>query len=196
MLKIGLTGGIGSGKSTIAEIFRVLGIPIYNADQAAKKLMSQEGHLKTSIQNVFGEKAYDNGNLDKKYLADNVFNNAQNLQKLNGIVHPATLYDFKAWVKVQCAAYIIKEAALIFESGSDVFLDFIIGIRAPQSVRIQRSVKRDHLSQEDVLARIKMQISEEQKLASCTYVIRNDDFDSVIPQVLVLHETFLKKSYC
>ena len=155
MLKIGLTGGIGSGKSSVAGIFEVLGVPVYYADTEAKRLMSEDAEVKAAIQHSFGERAYIDGLPDRKYLSAAVFNNSEKLALLNSIVHPATLHDVGRWISEQTAAYIIKEAALIFESGSEKSLDYVIGVSAPESLRIARVMKRDNLSEEEVISRLR-----------------------------------------
>jgi dephospho-CoA kinase len=191
MLKIGLTGGIGSGKSTVARIFEVLGIPVYYADEAAKKLMIENEELKNSIINAFGKDAYNNGNLNREYIAGLVFNNKEKLFVLNSLVHPVTIKDALNWFQKQKAPYIIKEAALIFESGSNKDLDYVIGVRSPIGIRIRRAMNRDNISEEQVKTRMDKQMEEEEKLRLCNYVIVNDEQQMVIPQVLALHEKFL-----
>ena len=192
MLKIGLTSGIGSGKSTVAHIFEVLRIPVYYADVAAKRLMAENEELKASIVEAFGKDAYFNGNLNREYIAGQVFKNDKKLELLNSLVHPATLKDAEAWMQNQKAPYVIKEAALIFESGSDKNLDYVIGVRSPLVLRIQRTIDRDNISADEVRARMAKQMDEELKLRLCHYVIVNDEQEMLIPQVLALHETFLK----
>lgn len=192
MLKIGLTGGIGSGKSTVARIFEVLGIPVYYADAASKRLMSENGELKDKIKNAFGEEAYINDELNRRYLSEEVFNDENKLALLNSFVHPATINDAEHWMQKQVAPYVIKEAALIFESGSQKNLDYVIGVKAPEQLRLQRTVQRDNISAEQVQARINKQMDEETKLRLCDFVIINDEEHPVIPQVLSLHEKFLK----
>jgi dephospho-CoA kinase len=194
MLKIGLTGGLGSGKSTVAHIFEVLGIPVYYADAASKRLMNEEGDVKTAVQNAFGKEAYPDGNLDRKYLSEIVFKDEKKLELLNSIVHPATILDAAEWMKKQSAPYAIKEAALIFESGSDKALDFVIGVKAPLTLRLQRAMKRDNISNEEAMARIEKQMNEETKISLCDFVVVNDEQHLVIPQVLALHESLLLKS--
>ena len=192
MLKIGLTGGIGSGKSTVAHIFEVLGIPVYYADRAAKKLMTENEELKASIISAFGIAAYANGNLNREYIARQVFNNDKKIELLNSLVHPATIEDAAEWIKIQNAPYVIKEAALIFESRSNQELDYVIGVRSPLALRIQRAMDRDNISADKVKARMDKQMDEELKLQLCDYVIVNDEQGMLIPQVLTLHELFLK----
>ena len=194
MLRIGITGGIGSGKSTVAQIFYVLGIPVYDADSAAKRLMSEDIELKKKIIENFGEASYTEGKLDRKYVAAQVFNNEQKTSLLNSIVHPATIRDAEEWIQQQTAPYVIKEAALIFESGSDKMLDKIIGVSCPLELRIERTMHRNNLTREQVLQRISLQMDEEEKLRLCDYVIVNDEQEMLIPQVLKLHEEFLKES--
>lgn len=192
MLRIGLTGGIGSGKSTVARIFKVLGIPVYNADEASKKLMSEDQDLKNKIVAAFGDNSYNNGLLNRKFLSDQVFHDRKKLDLLNSIVHPATLKDVTAWLEKQDAPYIIKEAALIFESGSQKMLDYVIGVQAPLALRIERTMRRDHSTSEEVEARIHLQMDEEKKMQLCDFIIINDEQQMLIPQVLKLHNEFIK----
>jgi dephospho-CoA kinase len=191
MLRIGLTGGIGSGKSTVARIFSVLGIPVYDADTASKKLMSENEELKKKIIENFGEESYTNGNLNRKYLSEQVFSDPEKTLLLNSIVHPATIKDAEQWMKRQDAPYLIKEAALIFESGSNKFLDKVIGVSSPALLRIERTMKRNNITSEQVKARIALQMDEEEKMRLCDYVIVNDEKEMLIPQVLSLHQQFL-----
>ncbi len=194
MQRIGLTGGLGSGKSTIAGIFQVLGIPVYYADAAAKKLMNTEKTLKSKITNAFGEAAYLKGELDTGYLAAAVFNDKNKLDLLNSIVHPATIKDAECWIQKQTSPYIIKEAALLFESGSNKYLNYVIGVSAPLELRIQRAITRDNVSREQVMQRVNKQMNDHEKLSLCDYVIINDEENLLLPQVLKLHEKFLKLS--
>lgn len=194
MLRIGLTGGIGSGKSTVARIFSVLGIPVYDADSASKRLMSEDDNVKNEIINHFGNDSYTGDMLNTKYLAEQVFGNDKKTALLNSIVHPATIEDSEKWVKKQKAAYVIKEAALIFESGSNKTLDKVIGISSPLSLRIERTMKRNNITQEQVEQRINQQMDEDEKMRLCDYVIFNDEHQMLIPQVLQLHEKLLKMS--
>jgi dephospho-CoA kinase len=192
VLKIGLTGGIGSGKSIMAKIFSILGIPVFYADVAARNVMHEDAVLKQKIKQTFGEEAYENDKLNRKYIADIVFNNPFKLEQLNAIVHPATIAAAQQWILQQTTPYAIKEAALFFESGSAEGLDYIIGVYAPQHLRIQRVMQRDNVTREDVLTRMSKQINEEMKMRLCDFVIINDEQTLVIPQVLKLHEKFLK----
>lgn len=194
MLKIGLTGGIGSGKTTVARVFETFGIPVYYADDAAKRLLNENTELKAAVILHFGEAAYQNGQLDRKYLANIVFSNKEKLDLLNSLTHPITIRDAEEWMNKQQTPYAVKEAALLFESGAAEKLDYVIGVYAPQHVRIKRVMDRDGLSTEEVLKRISRQIDEEMKMKLCNYVIRNNDRELVLPQVIQLHEQFLKES--
>jgi dephospho-CoA kinase len=191
MLKIGLTSGIGSGKTTVAKVFQTLGIPVYYADDAAKELMNKDENLKQQIKKYFGEEAYENNLLDRKYLAQKVFNSPQKLELLNSLVHPATINHAEHWFAQQIAPYCIKEAALIFESGSQLNLDYVVGVYAPTALRIQRVMQRDAITKEEVLQRMNKQIDETIKMRLCDFVIKNDEQELVIPQVVALHEKFL-----
>lgn len=193
-LKIGLTGGIGSGKSTVAKIFGVLGIPVYNADTEAKRMMNEDPQLKAEITRHFGEEAYSGGQLNRTYLSTIVFDNREKLSLLNSLVHPATIKDSKEWINRQTTAYAIKEAALIFESGTQEYLDYIIGVSAPEHLRIHRTMQRDQLSREEVLQRISKQIEEVIKMHLCDFVIYNDEVKPVLPQVLELHKKLISLS--
>jgi dephospho-CoA kinase len=193
-LKIGLTGGLGSGKSTVAKIFEVLGIPVYYADTEAKRIMNEDPLLKAEIIKHFGSESYTDNQLNRSYLSTLVFNNRDKLALLNSIVHPATIRDSKEWICNQTTPYAIKEAALIFESGSQDSLDYIIGVSAPASLRIQRAMQRDHLTKEQVQQRMSKQIEEVIKMHLCDFVIYNDEIKPVIPQVLELHKKLLTLS--
>ena len=191
MLKIGITGGIGSGKSTVANVFHTLGIPVYDADSAAKKLMNENKELQSEIIRLFGQESYSTEGLNRTYLSSTVFNDPVKLDQLNKLVHPLTIADAEQWMQQQTTPYAIKEAALIFESGAQVHLDKVIGVYAPQDLRIQRAMQRDGITKEKVLARMDRQMDEEKKMRLCDYVIVNDEQKALIPQVLALHEQFL-----
>ncbi|GAA3926963.1 dephospho-CoA kinase [Chitinophaga oryziterrae] len=192
MLKVGITGGIGSGKSTVSRIFELLGIPVYYADTAAKEIMQTDEALKKAVKEHFGADIYGpDGKLDRAALGKIVFNDKDKLELLNSIVHPATIRHSDEWANRQTSPYVIKEAALLFESGSFQYLDKIIGVSAPQTMRIARVMKRDHVTREEVLARINKQIDDNIKMRLCDYVIHNDEQQMVIPQVLALHQQLI-----
>lgn len=193
MVRVGLTGGIGSGKSTVAKVFETLGIPVYYADDAAKRLMNEDLTLRTAIMDAFGEASYTEGKLNRKWMAEQVFGNAEKLKSLNSVVHPATIRDAEEWLEKQDSPYAIKEAALIFESGAG-YLDFIIGVSAPLSLRIQRTMNRDGITREDVLARMTKQLDENIKMRLCDAVIVNDGQRSIIEQVVELDRELRVKS--
>lgn len=184
MMRIGLTGGIGVGKSTIARIFEVLGIPVYYADEAAKKLMAENEELKQQIIAAFGAGSYTDGRLNRGHLSSVVFNNPQQLAALNAIVHPATLKDAKEWMGRQHAPYILKEAALIFESGSQKDLDKVIGVYAPEELRLKRIMQRDVITEEGVRLRMQHQMNDEEKMKLCDFIIINDEKHLLLDQVL------------
>ena len=197
MLKIGLTGNIGSGKTTVGKIFEVLGVPVFYADDAAKKVMVTDEILIKGIKSAFGDQAYfENGDLNRKHISAIVFNDATQLAKLNALVHPATFRAFDAWVKnISGVPYILKEAALFFESDFYKSCDYSIMVRAPLETRIQRVMQRDGLSRDEIEKRNANQFSEDKKAQLANYVIINDDTQLVIPQVLELHRRFLSLSH-
>lgn len=193
-LRIGLTGGIGSGKSTVSGIFKVLGIPVFDADTAAKEVMQTNLALRQAIIDTFGEAVYTDGQLNRKQLAALVFSDPFQLETLNALVHPYTIAAAEEWAALQTTPYTVKEAALFFEAGSAIGFDYMIGVYAPQHLRIKRVMDRDQVSREEVLSRMKRQIQEEIKMRLCDFVVLNDDQHLLIPQVLKLHEQFLNET--
>ena len=181
---IGLTGGIGSGKSVVAKIFATIGIPVFNADEAAKRIMQTSPEIKTKLIEQFGTDIYNAHGLDKEKLAAIVFNDPFQLQLLNAIVHPVTIQAAKDWAAKQTSPYVIKEAALIFESGAADGLFKVIGVTAPLSLRTYRVMQRDGITKDQVDARMRNQISDTIKMRLCDYVIDNNNQQMVIPQVL------------
>ncbi|MCG2617114.1 dephospho-CoA kinase [Terrimonas sp. NA20] len=191
MIKIGLTGGIGSGKSTVARIFEVLGVPVYYADDAAKRVMNENAEVRQNLIKHFGNESYTaEGLLNRAYISSQVFGNPEKLALLNSISHPATIADSEQWMARQTTPFAIKEAALLFESGSAGSLDYIIGVYSPTPLRILRTMHRDNISREDVLQRMKRQISETVKMKLCDFVVVNDEQELLIPQVVGLREKF------
>ncbi len=187
-LKIGITGGIGSGKTTVARIFEVLGIPVYYADEAAKRIMNEDETVKQGIIRLFGPAAYADGRLNRAHLASLVFADKKKLAALNALVHPATIRNSHQWMQRQSGPYALREAALIFESGSQGCLDYVIGVFAPVELRIRRTMERDRISRQQVEERMDRQINETIKMRLCDFVIVNDGNQALIPQVLNLHD--------
>lgn len=196
MIKVGLTGGIGSGKSTIAAVFETLGVPVAYADLEAKRLMNEDAGLRDAIIRQFGQGAYTGPILNRKYLAERVFNDPVALETLNSLVHPVTIREGERWMQELSDRhpYAIREAALIFESRTAGHLDFIIGVYAPASLRIHRAMQRDHATREEIQRRMRNQIDEDIKMRLCDAVIRNDEQTAVIPQVLALHEQLITRA--
>jgi len=198
MLRIGITGGIGSGKTTVARIFEVLGIPVYYADDAAKRLMNEDEVLQQKIIENFGPEVYENKQLNRTKLASLVFNDPQKLALLNTLVHPATIADAENWMKnighennSSEIPFAIKEAALLFESGAQKNLDYVIGVNAPYKLRLQRAMKRDKLTKEAVESRLNKQMDETKKMNLCNFIITNDEEQLLIPQVEELYRKLL-----
>jgi dephospho-CoA kinase len=192
MLKVGLTGGIGSGKSTVAAIFETLGVPVYYADKEAKRLMIEDEGLIQSIKNLLGEESYINGILNREYIAAIVFNDPKKLEQLNQLIHPLTVSDSLNWMSQQTTPYAIKEAALIFESHSESHLNVNIGVTSPESLRIKRIMERDGIDEVAVRQRMSRQMSEEEKMKRCDFVIKNDESILLTPQVIRIHEKLIK----
>lgn len=193
-LRIGLTGGIGSGKSTVAKVFELLNVPVYYADDASKRLYNTDKELMQKLKANFGDDIYSEEEINRSKLASLVFNNPQQLELLNSLVHPPTIRHAEDWMQRQTAPYAVKEAALIFESGSGAGLDYVIGVYAPQHIRLQRVMNRDKAAREDVLNRMNRQINEEMKMKLCDFVIVNNEQELVLPQVQNLHENFLQRA--
>lgn len=192
-LNIGITGGIGSGKTLVCRIFSVLGIAVYDADREAKALMNTHPDLIDSLKENFGEQVYGpDGKLDRSYLAGEVFGDQEKLDLLNGIVHPIVIQAGVEWMQAQEGPYSVKEAALLFESGSYQANDYNILVFAPVEERIRRVMTRDGISREQVLARMVKQMPEDEKMKRADFIIYNDGSRALIPQVLELHERFLK----
>ncbi|MGJ1392402.1 dephospho-CoA kinase [Sphingobacterium spiritivorum] len=191
-LNIGITGGIGAGKSIICNIFKVLGIPVYNADQEAKDIMIKSEKVRTALTETFGKETYfEDGSLNRAFLSSKVFGDEAQLKLLNGIVHPAVIRAGEEWAQKQTAAYSLKEAALLFETGSYRQLDYTILVTAPEDIRIARVVARDHTEAEKVRDRISKQMSDKEKSELADFIVINDGIQPLLPQVLHLHQQFL-----
>lgn len=192
MKKIGITGGIGSGKTTVCRIFEQLGVPVYYADSRAKALMTQNKTIVEGITKLFGRNAYlHDGTLNNAHIASMAFNDNSLLASLNALVHPQVGIDFESWASKQKSAYILKEAALLFESGSYKNLDAIIMVSAPENLRIERVLERDKTTHEAVIKRINNQWPESEKMQLSDYIIVNDGQSMLVPQVLNLHQKIL-----
>ena len=194
MLKVGITGGIGSGKSIVSKLFGMLGVPVYNADEAAKFLMNNDPRIREQLVKHFGQETYAGGLLNRAYLAARVFNDPEKLQLLNSIVHPVTINDAVLWMNKQHTPIVIKEAAIFFESGSNTGMDYMVGVYAPQPLRLQRVIARDNSSHEAIVDRMNRQMNEEEKMKLCDFVLYNDEQQLLIPQVLNLHQQLLALS--
>ncbi|MDG1729089.1 MAG: dephospho-CoA kinase [Algibacter sp.] len=194
MIIVGLTGGIGSGKTTVAKQFSELGIPVYIADEEAKKLMRRSKIIKRKLIKLFGKEAYVNGELNKPFLANLIFNDKSYLQKMNAIVHPKVARHFEKWVLKQQAPYVIKEVAILFENGGQKACDFVITVTAPIETKIKRLLKRDHTSKEKIEAIMKNQWTDEEKVKHSHFVIENIQLENTKQQVLKIHEKLLNKT--
>ena len=195
MMVVGLTGGIGSGKSSIAKAFAALGIEVFNSDEQAKALIATDAQVKERIIAAFGEEAYHNGEYNRAYIAQIVFNNSEKLAILNGIVHPALAEYFKQWAKAQTSPYVLKEAAILFESGSYKDCDYIITVTAPEEVRIARVMARDHCTEAQVRARMAQQWSDAQRIALSNAVIENIDLEKAKKEVRRINNELRMTSY-
>jgi dephospho-CoA kinase len=191
---IGLTGGIGSGKSTVADMFANVGVPVYNSDEEAKKIMASSEAVKNGIIELFGRSAYKGNKLNKSFISDQVFQNKDLLKKLNAIVHPAVRNHFLSWMKNQDAPYVIQETAIIFENGKEAFYDAIILVVAPQSTRLKRVMKRDKISKNQIMMRIVNQWPDERKIPLSDFVIDNQDRSKTLKKVKEIHLAILDNS--
>lgn len=194
MRVLGLTGGIGSGKTTVAQMFRGLNVPVYIADEEAKKMMDTDTEIIKQIKLLFGEASYKRGNLDRKFLAEQVFNNQELLERLNQIVHPAVGKNFDDWKKHQTSPYVVYEAAILFEKGGYKKCDKNLLITAPREVRIQRVKKRDKATSTEIEARMSHQWPDEKKEELADFVIINEELSETRKEVRKIHEIMLKSA--
>tara|TARA_B000000475_G_scaffold271956_1_gene271259 strand:- start:810 stop:1394 length:585 start_codon:yes stop_codon:yes gene_type:complete len=190
MIKVGLTGGIGSGKTTVANIFKQLGVPIYFSDDRAKYLMLHNQFLRESLISLFGDKVVVNGLLNRSYIASKVFSNPKELIKLNTLVHPFVQKDFDDWSASQCSVYVIKEAAILFETGANKLLDKVVLVESPKDLKVSRVMLRDRITKEEVLMRMSKQWPDDQKRTYADYIIYNDEENPLINEILKLHSIF------
>lgn len=184
---IGLTGGIGSGKSTIAKMFIDLGIPVYFSDLEAKKLMQKSKIIKRKLMQKFGKEVYKNNTLNKPFLANIIFNDKEALQYVSSVVHPKVNQHFKKWIKKQNTVYVIQENAILFENGTADFFDYIIVVTAPKKTRIERVMKRDKVLENQVLERMHNQWKESEKIKKSDFIIENIDLKKAQKKVLKIH---------
>jgi dephospho-CoA kinase len=192
MIKVGLTGGIGSGKSIVASIFEMLGVPVFYADHEAKVLMESNQELREGIIKLLGNNAFSDNKLNRGYIAAKVFSDPDMLVKLNEIVHPAVHRYFLKWTESFAGIpYVVEEAAILFESGANNYFDYSILVTSPESLRIERVMKRDKVNEENVKARMKNQFPEDKNLSMADFIINNDKDSMILPQILELHERLL-----
>ena len=188
---IGLTGGIGSGKSKILSVFSTYGIPCYESDRRAKWLMQKDAELKSQIKSFFGDQIYENDQFNQRKLAKLVFANKGKLEALNSLVHPRVKMDFKSFVSQQDTPYIIKEAAILFETGGEKDCDATILVTAPEKLRLQRILNREKISSMDIKARINNQWSDSRKIPLADYIINNIDWDKTLKKIDEIHQKLL-----
>lgn len=193
MLKIGLTGGIGSGKSFVGKVFRSLGIPVYEADVEAKRLMVEDAEVVSGITSLIGSEAYYSGKINREYIASRVFKDKALLADLNEIVHPALGHDFERWVERQTGSkYVIEEAAILFESGASDRMDYSIVVQADEDTRLKRVMERDGVLEEAVRARMANQLSGDELIKMADFIIYNENDRLILPQIVDLHSKILK----
>ncbi|WP_194768563.1 dephospho-CoA kinase [Tamlana sp. I1] len=192
MIVVGLTGGIGSGKTTVAKMFKDLGVPVYIADDEAKKLMLESKTIKQELIQLFGENAYIKEGLNKPFIANIIFNDKSYLQKMNQIVHPRVAEHFKSWAIKQDAPYVIKEVAILFENGGHEACDYVITVTASKEIRIERLLERDETSVEKIEAIMKNQWSDEEKIKRSQFVIFNNTLEETREQVLKVHQEIIR----
>ncbi|WP_324026858.1 dephospho-CoA kinase [Maribacter sp. BPC-D8] len=191
MIVIGLTGGIGSGKSTVATMFKELGVPVYDSDKRAKYLMNTSKIINKQLVALLGEEAYEEGKLNRPFIAEKVFNDSELLAELNNIVHPVVRQDFIDWIKEQDSCYVIQETALLFENKSQELYDDVILVTAPKEVRIERVLSRDNSTRAQVEARMNNQLDDEIKLELANFIIENIDLERTREKVLQVHASIL-----
>lgn len=191
MRYVAVTGGMGSGKSTVCEVFAMLGIPVFHADAEAKRSMAEDVQLRQRLQERFGKEVLSHGGVDRARLASIIFSDPQALQDINGMVHPGVRFRFRQWSRAQHAPYVLMESAILADTGGHADFDAVVVVSAPEEVRIQRCMDRDGSSRDQVLARMRNQAPEEERLRIAHHVIVNDDRQMVLPQVLAIHEQLL-----
>jgi dephospho-CoA kinase len=193
MFQVGLTGGIGSGKTLVSSVLKKIGVPVYDADSQARRIMNEDSRLRQGIVDLFGEEAYLDGSLNRSYLAGRVFGNTQMLSRLNNLVHPAVRKDYNNWLSQQTTPYVVEEAAILFESGANRMMDMTILVYAPVDVRINRVMKRDGIGEDQVRERMKHQLDEEEKRRLSDRVITNDEHEMLLPQIIAVHQEIMEQ---
>ncbi|MBM3420736.1 MAG: dephospho-CoA kinase [Bacteroidetes bacterium] len=191
-MKVGVTGGIGSGKTTVCRVFGILGVPVFDADSEARKIIDTDKRIQSRLSEIAGEDLYRTGSLDRKLLASLIFNNADLLGRVNSLIHPLVFSEFLRWASLQDFSYVIMEAAILFESGADVMVDKTITVAAPYEERIERAVSRSGLTEREIEDRVKNQFCQEDLIRRSDYVIMNGECDMIIPAVLEIHKNILK----
>lgn len=190
---LGLTGGIGSGKTTVAALFQALGVPVYNADDEAKKLMNQSSKVRTQLIELFGANAYSDGLLNRSYIAQLVFKDKEKLNTLNQVVHPEVAAHYEAWLSKQTHPYVLKEVAILFELGAEDQFDFILTVTAPKQIRLERVMQRDNKSADEVLSIMNNQWEEDRKIQKSDFVLHNIDALQTEIEVEKINKEILKK---
>lgn len=196
MLKIGITGGIGSGKSTICNLFRNLGVPIFSSDEEGRKILNEDEEVREEIKKLYGQDMFhSNGEIDRPRLASLVFSDPTAMENVVNLVHPKVQAKYEKWcVKNESSPYTLKEAAILFESGYYHDLDKIINVFAPKEVRMERVIKRDKSIKEEVMKRMRFQYTDEERNKLADFILMNEDLDSLLPQVMELHEIFVNET--
>lgn len=193
VIKLGITGGIGSGKTSVCRVFKILGIPVFSADFEAKNIMDNDESVKLRINSITGKELYKSGTLNREELASLIFSNNILLDKVNSLIHPIVFENFRKWEAKQSAPYVIMEAAILFESGAAEIVDKIATVVAPVEQRIDRIIRRNNLTREQVVMRIKSQMEDDEKVKRSDYVIFNSEKDMIIPAILKIHDDLIKK---
>lgn len=194
-IRIGVTGGIGSGKSLVCKVFEVLGIPVYYSDDESRKLIDGDPMIIEQVSTLFGSHLYAGGSLDRKALAAVVFSDGEKLDRLNAVIHPRVKEHFLAWCAMQSSPYVIKEAAIMFESGAYKDLDYMVTVSAPLELRIKRVMERDGLAAEEIRQRIGRQLTDEEREKRSDFVLLNDGSRLLLPRIVDLHGIFLEKTH-
>jgi dephospho-CoA kinase len=193
-IRLGVTGGIGSGKSSVCRVFNVLGIPVFYSDSEAKAIMNNDLSVRSKINAIAGKDLFLNGNLDREELAKIIFNDEELLRRVNALIHPLVFQNFIQWTDMQTAPYVIMEAAILFESGASELVDKVLTVVAPLDQRIERTVKGNQLTREQVMDRIRNQMDDDVRVKNSDYIIYNSENDMIIPSVLRIHGDLLRQT--